>query len=450
MFDKVNVEASLRIKSELLLKLRLDRGWTQEEVADKIGVDARTYRRYERTEIGVSHRAAQYEILRCIAAVFQLAGPEVLLAQGEQGTRKEPLSSERPPRSARSLGSMEPLQPPDAPFRSEWYVNRDREETEALNKLRSAVAPVVLQGPHLYGKGTLLSYLLERSAEFSSTAGRAPCHVLRINVASLGPDALSSLDALLRMIGRSALSLVEQVDAEEAERHLQKVWQRPGSAANKLTRLLRHDILDRGPFLLALEKVERLHGCSFQDDFFALLRGWAEKGAEAPWSQLRMLLTISTEPTLLDSLDHSSFFALASPIRLGGLTPEQVERMASLHGLPAGSSVRMDATLGGHPYLVRLALYQAVVRETSVDEILNISHGAGPFLHHLKSLHRFVEENQLFGTLGGVLADPGYALSFRDYCRLYSQGLIYEERPGTHRLRCGLYEQYFGPLCRRT
>lgn len=278
-FDTLQSEVTLRIKSEFLLKLRLDRGWTQEEVADKVGVDARTYRRYERTEIGVSHRAAQYEILRCIAAVFDLSGPDALVAEREHSEHIELV----PKRAARR--NMQPpapslIQPPDTPYHPHWYVHRDREEREAINKLRLAVAPIVLQGPRLYGKGTLLSYLVQQAA--TAVTGR----VLRINVANLSPESTRSLDSLLWTLGRAMLSAVEMGDSDGVERRLAAFWERPGSAALKLTRLIQHEILEGGPFILAFEKVERLHGFTYQDDFFALLRGWAEKGPEAPWSRL--------------------------------------------------------------------------------------------------------------------------------------------------------------------
>lgn len=69
---------TIHLKSDLLLRLRRERAWTQEQAAEKIGIDVRTYRRYERSEVGLTNRTGQFEIIRCIAAAFDLPGPEAL------------------------------------------------------------------------------------------------------------------------------------------------------------------------------------------------------------------------------------------------------------------------------------------------------------------------------------------------------------------------------------
>lgn len=439
----------MRIKSDLLLQHRLRRGWTQEETAEKIGIDARTYRRYERGEVAVTHRVGQFEILRCIAKVFELAGPTEIM-ESESLEQMRPSIGDRQHNSIQLLvsvaGRHKEAYPPDAPFDAAWYVHREPEETEALNKLRTAVAPVVLQGPHLIGKGYLLSYLIEQVIKHRLLS-KAPCTVIRLNAAALDRECLSSLDALLRALGRAAL---EQTDPEGAECCLQDIWNHPGSEKNKISRLLKQYFLAKGSVLLVLEKVERLHGCSFQDDFFALLRGWTESGTTEPWSRLRLLLTIATEPTLLDSIDHSSFFALANPIRLGYLARVQIDQMATMYGIPIKSAAldQLEALTSGHPYLTRLALYQAAVREVRLEQILSCAHDAGVFAYHLKSLQRWIEEQQLLPMLTSILDNPACRLTFKDYCRLYSHGLIVEDSAGVFRLRCPLYTQYFESLRR--
>lgn len=425
----------MRIKRDLLLQLRLEQGWTQEEAAEKIGIDARTYRRYEREEISVTHRAGQFEILRNTAAVFGLSSPAELLEDADKA-----------PNIGRGSAHGNEPYPPDAPFRADWYVHREPEEAEALNKLHTAVSPVVLQGPCLYGKGYMLSYLLAETAT-RRLWGDTPATVVRLNLANLRPESLRSLDELLRELGRVAL---EQLDPERVEQRLQDAWSGPGGETLKLSRLIKQDFLNKGLLLLSLEKVERLHGCAFQDDFFALLRGWAERGATEPWSRLRLLLTVATEPTLLDSLDHSSFFALANPIRLGCLSRAQIEQLAALHGTvpPSAAVDQLEALTSGHPYLTRLALYQSSVRAVSLEQVLSSAQDTGVFAFHLKNLHRWLEKEDLLPMVGGVLGDPMYPLSFRGYCRLYSQGLIVEDSAGVFRLRCPLYANYFKSLCR--
>lgn len=84
--EAIGRRVAVKVLHDRLLRLRLDRGWTQEQAAEKIGVDARTYRRYERQEIGITNRAGQLDILRAIAAAFDLNGPEDRLSQGSPPT----------------------------------------------------------------------------------------------------------------------------------------------------------------------------------------------------------------------------------------------------------------------------------------------------------------------------------------------------------------------------
>ncbi len=124
--------------------------------------------------------------------------------------------------------------------------------------------------------------------------------------------------------------------------------------------------------------------------------------------------------------------------------------MATMHGISAKSAAldQLEALTNGHPYLTRLALYQAAVREIRLDQIISSAHDTGVFAYHLKSLHRWIDEQQLLPMLKGILNSSTYPLSFADYCRFYSHGLIVEDSAGVFRLRCSLYMQYFESLCR--
>ena len=118
----------MRIKQEQLKRLRVQAGWTQEEIAAKCRIDVRTYRKYERGEVnrgltGLSdfNRSDQYDVLARIAAALELAGPEDLI-------EKRGAAEDTPPG-------------PGSPYHPSWYVHREPEERKALNRLRSAGAP---------------------------------------------------------------------------------------------------------------------------------------------------------------------------------------------------------------------------------------------------------------------------------------------------------------------
>lgn len=425
----------MRIKHELLRSLRLGRGLTQQEVADEIEVDIRTYRKYESGEVngGAADpvRASQYETLRGLAALFGLGNPAELV---------DLAAAETPPFQPR-------LPPPGAPFQLSFYVHRDKEEKKALTRLHGAGVPVVLQGPERYGASTLLSYLLSQLTR----AEEPPGPPLRINFQRLDDSCFESLDSLLRSLCRRLLALL---DVPEADAVMQQIWQRPGSAKSKLSWAMeRHVLPAHERVLLALEHVDRLLGCAYHNDFFSLLRGWVEGCAEPSWAKLRLLVTVSTEPILLESIDHSAFFALAPAIRIDEFTPAQVMQLAALYGYTPGEKTlcQIQALVGGHPYLLRLIFSEAHEQGVLLDSLLEqLGPGDGIFASHLHQLRIVLEsQKELLAALCSVLDDPAGPLRFADYCALYSKGLLLEQEPGLYRVRCRLYADYFRTLYRK-
>lgn len=337
------------------------------------------------------------------------------------------------PPASRSGSRLAP--PPDADYDADFYVHRVREEKAMLNRLRRPGSAVVLQGPWLFGKATLLSHTLAQAGPGAVA--------IRLSLARFDGNDLATFDSLLQRLGRS---LLEQVLPAQADELLQAAWSRPGSEKNRLTWLVERHVLPQAERLyLAIELADRVHGHPYQHDFFALLRGWVESRGEV-WARLRLMVTVSTEPTRLESTDHSSFFVKANPIQLGELSRVQVGQLAELHGYqPADPALDgLMALVGGHPYLIRLALYEASTQEVPLGEL---DPEAGMFGSHLHRLRRFVEERRLLQAVAAVLSGQGLVLPEDHYALLYSQGVLLEEKTGAYRLRCKLYEEFFTRLC---
>lgn len=403
----------------------------QLDIAAEVEIDERTYRRYESGQVNTgsstTNYTKQYENLRGLAAFYELEGPEVLLDTPAETSHHEPRPA--PLHTARTAA----LQPPDAPYDTAWYVHRTAEERRAMNRLRGPGAPVVLQAPQLYGKSTLLGYLLEEVRR-----GTPDCRCIRLNLGALSRTQLASFENVLLALARSLLNVDEWAEAPL----LSAAWQRAGSELNKLMWLL-EQLLSKESLIVALEKADAIHGLPYQDDFFAMLRSWAERGTSAPWSRLRLLVSVATEPSLLECIDHSSFFVLANPIRLDGFSSAQAAEMARLYGLSpsAPELAALMLNVGGNPYLLRLALYECVVNECTLAQVLADSSG-GIFASHLLRQRGWLQSEKLLSAIQMVLSRENTELPFDQYCQLYSKGLIYEPSTEVYLLRSELYEQY--------
>jgi hypothetical protein len=224
---------------------------------------------------------------------------------------------------------------------------------------------------------------------------------------------------------------------------LAAAWARPGSPAARMTRLMERNVLPgvSSALVLAIDGADLAWGVPFQDDFFAMLRAWAESFHD-PWPKLRLLLTVSTTPALLVSDPNRSPFNLTAPIVLGDLRPDQVEDLARRHrlGWSRAEVARMMELCGGHPYLVRLLMHRAALHGTSLDELLDP--GLGPrwiLFEDLRRIRAWLEQSDLLGVAERVAHDPATELAPDEYRRALKAGLLLEDAPSARRLRSRLY-----------
>jgi AAA-like domain len=185
--------------------------------------------------------------------------------------------------------------------------------------------------------------------------------------------------------------------------------------------------------VLAFDEVNRLfEHPELAMDFLPLLRSWYEDASEfAIWQKLRLVVVHSTEAYIPLNI-HQSPFNVGLPIRLPEFTLEQVQDLALRHGLAwaethAGledlrSLLKM---IGGHPYLVRLALY-ALRQQLSLDQLLQEAPTpAGIYSEHLRhQLQDLQEHPELAIAFQKILcATPEHLEAITIY-KLESLGLI--------------------------
>jgi hypothetical protein len=209
--------------------------------------------------------------------------------------------------------------------------------------------------------------------------------------------------------------------------------------------LLTEDAL---PLVLAIDNFDRVFQHSdIETDFCGLLRGWYERSkTKKQWEKLRLLVVHSQEPYAQRDINQSPF-NVGLPIELGEFTTAQVRELVSRHGLTWDDLDfdRFVGLIGGHPYLVRSALYYLASGDFSLDAFLKIAPTeAGIYSDLLRGYLKILENCPELGAAmkKAVETDDRVTLRTEESFKLDSMGLIVRVENDVIP-RCHLYRQYF-------
>jgi hypothetical protein len=320
---------------------------------------------------------------------------------------------------------------------SRFYVQRSGDSTalELIQKQKYGVT-IVIKGPHQIGKSSLL-YRTNR------TAAKAGKQVAFLDFQLLDSATLTSPEIFFR---RFCIWLTDEL---QADRRIEGCWDKELGLSLSSTKYVRDHILakSQGRVVLAMDDVDRIFGTPFCDDFFNMLRSWINSRAnqDNPMSKLDLVLVTSTEPyEFLPNLDRSPF-NVGEIIRLEDFTLDQVGDLNRRHGSPLQPDEveRLCRLLGGHPYLVRRALYFVASRRMSAADLFaRATEDGGPFGDHLRyHLLRICERGDLLRGLRETISRNACSDSLV-FWRLQGAGLVREEDDRVV-FRCPLYAEFF-------
>jgi hypothetical protein len=202
------------------------------------------------------------------------------------------------------------------------------------------------------------------------------------------------------------------------------------------------------PLVLGLDEVDVVFKYpELAADFFGLLRAWHEESKNREiWRRVRLVVVHSTEVYVPMDINQSPF-NVGLPIELPEFKPAMVLELAQRHGLAWGTQEveQLIDMVGGHPYLVRLALYHIARSEITLEEVLETAPSdAGLYGDHLRRhLWNLEQHPQLAVAVKTVVDTPNpVRLEAMQGFKLHSMGLVNlqgnEVTP-----RCNLYRQYF-------
>ena len=202
------------------------------------------------------------------------------------------------------------------------------------------------------------------------------------------------------------------------------------------------------PLVLGLDEIDRVFQYpDIAEDFLGLLRAWHEESKRrAIWKKLRLLVVHSTEVYIPMNINQSPF-NVGLPIDLPEFNLPQVKDLAFRHNLNWSEQEveKLMAIIGGHPYLVRVALYHISKQDLTLEDLpANVMSETGIYSDHLRRhLWNLEEYPELVAAMRNIISENSREhltgiLGFK----LDSLGLV-KWRGNKYYPRCELYSQYF-------
>jgi hypothetical protein len=261
-------------------------------------------------------------------------------------------------------------------LKSPFYVERVLDASIKEAVVKSGVT-VRLKGSRQTGKSSALARIYQHIRDQKQP-------VIYIDFQRLDEKHTSDLDTLLRYFANFFASRFKT--NEQAGSY----WSSGLGAKDNLTAFIEEQVLGGvgQPIVLIMDEVDRLFGFNYQDDLFGLIRSWQNNRAfDNRWDSLNLILTYSTEASLLIQDDAQSPFNVGEVFETHDFEPRQVALLNFKHGSPIQAQGELDflmELLHGHPFLVRRALHELARRRFNMKELrVSSCSDDGPFSDHL-------------------------------------------------------------------
>ncbi len=320
---------------------------------------------------------------------------------------------------------------------SRFYMERPGVEERCFKEVAKPGALIRIKAPRQMGKTSLTARILHhaRSLNYRSIA-------LSFQLADA--EIFADLERFLQWF--CAVIAHELNVPDRLADYWQKIFGSKISCKSYFERYLLANLKE--PLVIGLDEVDRLFKYpEIAADFFGLLRAWHEEGKTRDiWRKLCLVVVHSTEVYVPMDL-HQSPFNVGLAIDLPEFSASQIRDLALRHELAWGDTqvAQLMAMVGGHPYLVRLALYHIALQEMTLSELLEIAPtDSGLYSDHLRRhLWTLSQQPKLTQAFKKVLQTPNTVqLEPIQSFKLHSLGLVKLEGNAVT-IRCHLYRLYF-------
>ena len=337
-----------------------------------------------------------------------------------------------------------PVAEPELPggqldIRSKFYVERPPTEEKCYQAVARPGSLIRIKAPRQMGKTSLMSRILEKASE----KGMA---TVPLTFQLADSRVFSDLDKFLKWF---CLNVGRRLGLPN---RLRDMWDSEfyGSKDNCTIYFEEYLLpeLDR-PIVLGMDEVDMVfQHDELASDFFGLLRAWHESGKTTDlWKKLNMVIVHSTEVYVASLNINQSPFNVGLAIELKEFSVDSVQELVERHGLRLSLSEvnQLMSMVGGHPYLLRVALYQIAKGGVSLAKLLQEAPtDSGPYGDHLRRLLWNLESRpDLMVAFKSVIdsLDSSRLDSLKAF-QLNSLGLV-NLQGNDVTSRCELYRQYF-------
>jgi AAA-like domain/TIR domain/Trypsin-like peptidase domain len=320
---------------------------------------------------------------------------------------------------------------------SAFYVNRDRIEERCFEAIIKPGSLIRIKAPRQMGKTSLMARILYHASQNG-------CLTVPLSFQLADGKVFTDLDQFLRWFSASIGRRLR------LSNKLADYWDAIFGSKDNCTAYFEEYLLTEinQPLVLGLDEVDLVfQHPEIAADFFGLLRAWHEDAKNRDiWKKLRLVVVHSTEVYIPMNINQSPF-NVGLPIELPELNPEQVQDLAQRHGLNWSHTEveQLMAMVGGHPFLVRVAMYRIARRDNTLNEILQTAPTeAGLYGDHLRRHLWNLEQRPDLATAFKriVTTITPIRLDSIQCFQLLSMGLVHLQGNDVT-LRCDLYRQYF-------
>lgn len=202
------------------------------------------------------------------------------------------------------------------------------------------------------------------------------------------------------------------------------------------------------PLTLGLDEVDRVFEYpEIYRDFFGLLRALHEEAKRRDiWKKLRLVIVHSTEVYVPLDINQSPFNVGLS-VELPEFTPEQVLHLAQRHQLHWSDAEvkQLMAMVGGHPFLVRLALYHIARQDITLTQLLQAAASeSGIYADHLRRQGLILAQQPELGAAMAEVVNATNTVRLQTVSKFKLHGIGLVKLQGDEvTSRCDLYRQYF-------